>query len=423
MSDPQKTALFLAGGGARAAYQVGVLQAIFSLLTEQGWPVRKNPFHVVCGTSAGAINATAFACRADNFEESVTHLLQIWRALEVEQVYRADSMGVLRSGARWLSLLSFGWLLRQWHARPPSSLLDNSPLVNLLHTMLDLPRLDEALARGVLDALAVSASSYTAGRHVTFYQSARVIAPWHRAQRMSVPQQIGVDHLLASAAIPLIFPAVPLYCNDRREYFGDGSIREVAPISPAIHLGATKILVIGSGHVGSTERNFAEYGGYPSLAQIAGHAMSSIFLDGLSVDLERIMRINATLSLLTPQQQHQTPLRPIRLLAITPSVPLDSLASRHVGSLPLPIRTLLSTIGATERRGGALASYLLFEGSYTRSLIELGYADALSRRGEIMRFFDMSSDEEIVFKNEISQEELHKYKDFSAYAPSQSEVS
>jgi NTE family protein len=423
MSDPQKTALFLAGGGARAAYQVGVLQAIFFLLTEQGWPVRKNPFHVVCGTSAGAINATAFACRADNFEESVTHLLQIWRALEVEQVYRADSMGVLRSGARWLSLLSFGWLLRQWHARPPSSLLDNSPLVNLLHTMLDLPRLDEALARGVLDALAVSASSYTAGRHVTFYQSARVIAPWHRAQRMSVPQQIGVDHLLASAAIPLIFPAVPLYCNDRREYFGDGSIREVAPISPAIHLGATKILVIGSGHVGSTERNFAEYGGYPSLAQIAGHAMSSIFLDGLSVDLERIMRINATLSLLTPQQRHQTPLRPIRLLAITPSVPLDSLASRHVGSLPLPIRTLLSTIGATERRGGALASYLLFEGSYTRSLIELGYADALSRRGEIMRFFDMSSDEEIVFKNEISQEELHKYKDFSAYAPSQSEVS
>ena len=407
MSEPQKTALFLAGGGARAAYQVGVLQAVFSLLSEHGWPARQNPFEIICGTSAGAINATAFACRADNFEESVTHLLHIWRELEVEQVYRADSIGVLRSGARWLSLLSFGWLLRKWHTQPPNSLLDNSPLVGLLHKLLDLPRLDQALASGVLDALAVSASSYTAGRHVTFYQSARVIPSWHRAQRMSVQQQIGVDHLLASSAIPLIFPAVPLYCNERCEYFGDGSIREVAPVSPAIHLGASKILVIGSGHAGGAQRNFAEYSGYPSLAQIAGHAMSSIFLDGLSVDLERMMRINATLGLLTTEQRQQTSLRPVKLLAITPSVPLDSLASRHVGSLPLPIRTLLSTIGATERRGGALASYLLFEGSYTQSLIELGRIDTLSRRDEVLAFFDIDTASKKVVKVQVIDEVLH----------------
>ncbi len=406
MSEPQKTALFLAGGGARAAYQIGVLQAILSLLSEYGWSARQNPFEIICGTSAGAINATALACRADDFEESVTHLLHIWRNLEVEQVYRADSIGVLRSGARWLSLLSFGWLLRKWHAQPPNSLLDNAPLVGLLHKMLDLPRLDQALNSGVLDALAVSASSYTGGSHVTFYQSARAIPSWRRAQRMSVQQQIGVDHLLASAAIPLIFPAVPLYCNDRCEYFGDGSIREVAPVSPAIHLGATKILVIGSGHVGGPQRNFAEYSGYPSLAQIAGHAMSSIFLDGLSVDLERIMRINGTLSLLTPEQRRQTPLRQVNLLAITPSVPLDSLASRHVGSLPLPIRTLLSTIGATERRGGALASYLLFEASYTRSLIELGQIDTLSRREEVLRFFDMNTTIKVISKIKQTDEIL-----------------
>ena len=406
MSEPQKTALFLAGGGARAAYQIGVLQAILSLLSEYGWSARQNPFEIICGTSAGAINATALACRADDFEESITHLLRIWRNLEVEQVYRADSIGVLRSGARWLSLLSFGWLLRKWHAQPPNSLLDNAPLVGLLHKMLDLPRLDQALSSGVLDALAVSASSYTGGSHVTFYQSARAIPPWRRAQRMSVQQQIGVDHLLASAAIPLIFPAVPLYCNDRCEYFGDGSIREVAPVSPAIHLGATKILVIGSGHVGGPQRNFAEYSGYPSLAQIAGHAMSSIFLDGLSVDLERIMRINGTLSLLTPEQRRQTPLRQVNLLAITPSVPLDSLASRHVGSLPLPIRTLLSTIGATERRGGALASYLLFEASYTRSLIELGQIDTLSRRDEVLRFFDINTTIKVMSKIKHSDEIL-----------------
>ena len=407
MSEPQKTALFLAGGGARAAYQVGVLQAILSLLSEHGWPARQTPFEIICGTSAGAINATALACRADHFEESVTHLLGIWRNLEVEQVYRADSIGVLRSGARWLSLLSFGWLLRKWHAQPPNSLLDNSPLVDLLHKMLDLPRLDQALNSGVLDALAVSASSYTGGSHVTFYQSARAIPSWRRAQRMSVQQQIGVDQLLASAAIPLIFPAVPLFCNDRCEYFGDGSIREVAPVSPAIHLGATKILVIGSGHVGGPQRNFAEYSGYPSLAQIAGHAMSSIFLDGLSVDLERIMRINGTLSLLTPEQRRQTPLRQVNLLAITPSVPLDSLASRHVGSLPVPIRTLLSTIGATERRGGALASYLLFEASYTRSLIELGQIDTLSRRDEVLSFFDVNTTTKVISKRKHTEEILH----------------
>ena len=393
MSSAPKTGLFLAGGGARAAYQVGVLQAILSLLSECGWPARKNPFDIVCGTSAGAINATAFACRADDFENSVTHLVNIWRQLEVEQVYRADSIGVIRSGARWLSLLSFGWLLRKWHAQPPNSLLDNSPLVGLLHKMLDLPRLDAALDAGHLTALAVSASSYTAGRHVIFYQSGPEIPPWSRMQRISVPQQIGVDHLLASSAIPLIFPAVPLYCGDRCEYFGDGSMREVAPISPAIHLGADKMLVIGAGNIGGPERSFAEFSGYPSLAQIAGHAMSSIFLDGLSVDIERMTRINRTLSLLTPEQRQQTALRPVQMLAITPSQPLDSIASRHVGSLPLPMRTMLSAIGATERRGAALASYLLFESTYTRSLIELGQIDTLNRRDEVLRFFGINESE------------------------------
>lgn len=390
MSSPQRIAVFLTGGGARAAYQVGVLQAIFSLLSESGWPARKNPFDIVCGTSAGAINATALASCADDFEESITQLIGVWRELRVDQIYRADSISVIRSGARWLSLLSFGWLLRQWHAQPPNSLLDNSPLVGLLHKMLDLPRLDAALDAGHLTALAISASSYTAGRHVTFYQSREAVPAWSRAQRISVPQQIGVDHLLASSAIPLIFPAVPLYCGDRCEYFGDGSMREVAPISPAIHLGAGKVLVIGAGSAGGAQRRFDEFSGYPSLAQIAGHAMSSIFLDGLSVDVERMSRINHTLGMLTPEQLQKTSLRPIELLVITPSQPLDSIASKHVGSLPLPIRSLLSAIGATERRGAALASYLLFEASYTRSLIELGQIDTLNRRDEVLRFFGVN---------------------------------
>jgi NTE family protein len=314
-------------------------------------------------------------------------LLEFWQHCTVEQVYRADSLGVIRSGAKWLSLLSFGWLLRKWHTSPPSALLDNTPLVTILHRLLDLPRLDRALSTGALQALAVTASSYTEGRHLTFYQAANAVEPWQRTQRLAIHAQIGVEHLLASSAIPLIFPAVPIYCDQRREYFGDGSMRQLAPISPAIHLGANKVLVIGAGRLSEPPPKLTGTAPYPSLAQIAGHAMSSIFLDGLAVDIERLQRINQTLALLNEEQRKKTPLRPIEMLMISPSERLDDIASRHVGSLPLPIRTLLAGIGATEVRGSALASYLLFEASYTRELIDLGWKDAMTRKLDVLAFF------------------------------------
>jgi NTE family protein len=383
----QKTGLILTGGGARAAYQVGVLQAISQILWEAGWPPARNPFDIICGTSAGAMNATALACRADNFGEGVQKLLDVWENIAVEQVYRADSLGVLRSGARWLSLLSFGWLLRKWRAAPPASLLDNTPLVGLLHRMLDLPRLDAAMSEGLLHALAVTASSYTVGNHITFYQTAADIAPWVRMQRIALQDQIGVEHLLASSAIPFIFPAVPLYLGGHREYCGDGSMRQLAPISPAIHLGATKVLVVGAGRLTEPPRNASESARYPSLAQIAGHAMSSIFLDSLAVDIERLNRINLTLSMLPQEYLDKTPLKPVDLLVIAPSERLDDIASRHIASLPAPIRTLLSGIGATETRGAALASYLLFEPSYTCELIQLGQRDTQARKADVLAFF------------------------------------
>jgi len=387
VGDKNKIGLLLTGGGARAAYQVGVLQAVQEILQEAGWTAQKSPFDIICGTSAGAINATALACRADNFAEGVGKLLAVWENFAAEQVYRADSLGVLRSGARWLSLMSFGWLLRAWHANPPSSLLNNTPLVSLLHRMLDLPRLDAALASGDLQALAVTASSYTAGHHITFYQSAAEIAPWKRSQRVALQTQIGVEHLLASSAIPLIFPATPIYCNGQREYFGDGSMRQLAPISPAIHLGADKVLVIGAGRLVEPAPKAPVAATYPSLAQIAGHALSSIFLDSLAVDIERLNRINNTLSFLPEEHRRKTTLRPIEMLIIAPSERLDDIASRHVGSLPLPIRTLLRGIGATEVRGAALASYLLFEASYTSELIRLGWKDTQARRDDVLAFF------------------------------------
>jgi NTE family protein len=384
----QKTGLILSGGGARAAYQAGVLQAISRILGEAGWPAARNPFAIVCGTSAGAINATGLACRADHFGDAVAALVETWKSIAVRQVYRADSLAVLRSGARWLSLLSFGWLLRKWHAAPPNSLLDNTPLVGLLHRMLDLPRLDAALAAGHLDALAVTASSYSGGKHLTFYQSARPVAPWRRHQRLALAEQIGVEHLLASSALPFIFPAVPLYLEGRLEYCGDGSMRQLAPISPAIHLGATRVLVVGAGRMNEAATAAAARVRYPSLAQIAGHALSSIFLDGLAADIERLDRINQTLAMLPSELARRTPLRQVALLVIAPSERLDDIAVRHTHKLPAPVRTLLAGIGATEARGAALASYLLFDAGYTGELMALGSRDAHARRRDVLEFFD-----------------------------------
>ena len=387
-STDKKTGLILTGGGARAAYQVGVLNALSMILMESGWPAHRNPFQIICGTSAGAINATALACRADDFGEGVRELMSVWSNFRVEQVYRADTLGVIRSGARWLSLFSFGWLLRKWRANPPNSLLDNTPLVTMLHRLLDLPRLDDALSNGTLHALAVTASSYTGGQHLTFYQSMQEIEPWRRTQRGAIRDQIGVEHLLASSAIPFIFPAIPIFYEGRREYFGDGSMRQIAPISPAIHLGSSKILVIGAGRMGERSEAPTELAQYPSLAQVAGHALSSIFLDGLAADIERTNRVNQTLSILTPEQRAKMPLRPIEVLVISPSERIDEIASRHVNSLPRPVRVMLGGIGATEVRGAALASYLLFEQSFTRELISLGERDTYAMRDQVLAFFE-----------------------------------
>ena len=406
MGEKKKTGLVLTGGGARAAYQVGVLDGVSSILHEAGWQPERNPYDIICGTSAGALNATALACHADNFAEGLAMVLRVWEHFAVDQVYRADSLGVMRSGAKWLSLLSFGWLLRKWRAHPPNALLDNTPLVTLLNRMLNFPRLDAALLEGTLHALAVTASSYTAGKHITFFQSEAEIQPWERSQRIALRSQIGVEHLLASSAIPLIFPATPIYCNGRREYFGDGSMRQLAPISPAIHLGADKVLVIGAGRLNEQVRDTSEFAQYPSLAQIVGHALSSIFLDSLAVDIERMTRVNLTLSVLTEEQRMRTALRPIDMLIISPSERLDEIASRHVGSLPRPIRMLLGGIGATEVRGAALASYLLFEASYTGELIQLGRKDALARRSDVLAFFGPAHKLELQPNREVTEATL-----------------
>ncbi|MNX70931.1 Patatin-like phospholipase [compost metagenome] len=383
--------LVLTGGGARAAYQVGVLSAIMELL-DPDWQSRfRNPFDIICGTSAGAINAAALACRADRPHLGVRRIRRLWSSLNTDMIYRADAPGLIRTGVRWLGLLSLGWMYSGLTRKRPQSLLDNSPMEALLGRVLNFDHLRANLEGGALSALAITASGYTSGEHLTFYQAHAPIEPWHRYLRLAIPTPISIDHLMASSSIPFVFPARQVQVHGKGEWCGDGSMRQLAPISPAIHLGAHRVMVIGTGFRDDTHpENREDSPPYPSLAQVGGHALSSIFLDGLSVDVERLERINALMEHATPDGV-QVNVRRIQVLTITPSQSLDTMALEHLQDMPAQARALFRVLGVSSDPGrpggGALMSYLLFESSYTKRLIELGYADTMQRNDEVIAFF------------------------------------
>lgn len=381
MSGEQKIGLILTGGGARAAYQVGVLKAISEFTPRQS-PV---PFQIICGTSAGALNAVTLAVSARHFRKAVQYLLNIWNNARVEDIYRADPIGVLSNSGRWLAGLFLSGLGSNRLNRV--SLLDNTPLATFLKKTLPCEKIQESIDNGNLYALSITASGYGSGHSVTFYQGAEDIKPWQRARRLGVPTKIDISHLLASSAIPFLFPAVHIH----REYFGDGSMRQIAPISSALHLGADRVLVVGVGHAAKDEARRTHMDEYPSLAQIAGHALDSIFLDSMEVDLERLHRINRTVSLLPDAVRSNISLRHVDVLVISPSQPLEKVAERHISHLPWTIRLLLRSVGVLRRSGANLVSYLLFEQSYCRALIELGYQDALKQKEEILKFLALET--------------------------------
>lgn len=384
--------LILTGGGARGAYQAGVLSGVIELLNPEHSPHFTSPFSIICGTSAGAINAAAYACHAENPHAAVDGMLRMWANLRTGMVYHADPLRLLRTGIRWFGMLAAGWMLPSMRSHQPHSLLDNEPLGELLGGVLDFDQLERNLANGVLDALAITASGYSTGEHITFYQSHGGIKPWRRSLRRAVPAHIGVDHLLASSAIPFVFPAKAMLVHGHTEWCGDGSMRHLAPISPAIHLGAEKIFVVGTSYRDETHPERRSHDPlYPSLAQIGGHVLFSIFQDTVASDFESMERVNGLLAQLPPNGLKSQSLRPVSTLAITPSRSLDELAMAHLREMPRAARTLFAVLGVSSRSGNragaALISYLLFEGSYTQALIELGRADSMSRAEEVHAFF------------------------------------
>lgn len=370
--------LVLPGGGARAAYQVGVLRALADLL-----PARSpNPFPVITGTSAGAINATELAIHAERFRIATVNLERVWRNFQVGHVFRADIVSTLRSGLHWmLAGLSGGWLLP-----PPKSLFDNAPLRELLHANFDFDGIGRSIQAGHLKALAIAAAGYSSGRSVTFFEGASDCESWYRVRRSGESAKITLDHLMASVAVPFLFP--PVMMND--EYFGDGSMRQSTPFSSAIRLGADRLLVVGTRNDRSNNRRVAPRS--PSFGQIFGYMLDGLFSDGLYSDLERLNQINDLIRNVGSVRTAQSVLKPVDLMVILPSRDLSEIARAHADSLPRTLRALLRTMGAMNPGGGELMSYLMFQGSFTRELIALGYKDAMDRSGELIEFLGGNRD-------------------------------
>ncbi|MGQ9425349.1 patatin-like phospholipase family protein [Gilvimarinus sp. F26214L] len=376
-----KNALILSGGGARAAYQVGVLSAVKDILPASA----HNPFPIICGTSAGAINALALSTHSGSFREAVADLYSIWGNIAIERIFKTGWLELGRS----LAELG-GSLFNQGAGRErPISLLDNEPLREFLLETIRFANIQKGIEAGDLEAVAVTAMGYSSGETVSFFQGRPNLQGWRRHRRVGVASELTIDHLLASSAIPTIFPTVKI----NREYFGDGAMRQLAPISPALHLGADSVFVIGV----SSNRNPAHWQRRrvrarrsPSMGQIIGHMFNSAFIDSLEGDIEHLERINMLLEKIEGDVYTDSGvrLRPVKTLVISPSKELDKIAGRKIRYLPKSMRFFLGATGATARGGGsAAASYLLFAKPFCDELMELGYQDAMWEKDAIQEFF------------------------------------
>ncbi len=374
-----KPALVLSGGGARAAYQVGVLKALAEILPDGAG----NPFPIICGTSAGAINAVTLAAYEGSFRDAVAELESIWRSLDPGSVYRYGWWEVLRGAGRVAgSLFNQGVGLDR-----PIALLDNSPLRELIEKNVHFEKLDRAIARGDLDAISITAMGYGSGRSVAFFQGKTDLRGWRRYRRIGRPALLNADHLMASSAIPTLFPTTKI----EHEYFGDGALRQLSPISPALHLGADRVFIIGvSGNRARKGIEAPRTRHSPSIAQVIGQMLNSAFVDSLEGDIEHLERINRLVAMIPPERRaaEGIPLRHVSNLVIWPSEELDKIAGRKVRYLPSSLRLFLRSTGATTSGGGAAAaSYLLFAQPFVDEVIALGYRDAMWEASAMRAFF------------------------------------
>ncbi|MEH6343752.1 MAG: patatin-like phospholipase family protein [Bermanella sp.] len=372
----KKVGLVLSGGGARAAYQVGVLKAISRLLPNE----HGNPFDIISGTSAGAINAVALASYAGHYRLGIRQLERIWKNFSCDQVFHSNFTSVFS----W-SMKFFMNTLFNYKAGEPVSLLDNTPLKQLLKKFISFDNIQKAIDNKDLHALSVTASGYSTGESVSFFQGHNSLKNWQRLRRIGVRSRINLNHLLASSAIPTVFPAVKI----NREFFGDGAIRQLAPISPVLHLGANKILVIGVSGDNHKRKPREIMTQYPSMGKIMNHMFNAAFLDSMESDVERLTRINNTISKIPDEiiLAQGIPLRPVELLEISPSESIDDIAARHARELPRSLRLFFKTNTLGQKSNSGVLSYLLFERGFCRDLIQHGYEDAMKQKEEILRFF------------------------------------
>jgi NTE family protein len=377
MSHPN-IGLVLSGGGARAAYQAGVLAAIMRMLP----PGAPSPFRIICGTSAGALNAALLAAHADDFQVGVRRIIDTWASLRASSVHCTDPAVVARGVARWVWALVGG----SSRGRAPS-LLDNSPLRELVQRLVDFSAVRSAIRNGHLDALCVTASSYDRGRSVSFFEGHARLRPWSRVRRAGVRATLGPEHLLASSALPLIYP--PERIGD--EHFGDGAMQQLAPLSPALQLGADRVLVVGVVQAADPLAIGADAPSHPSFSQIGDHLLDAVFTETLEMDLERLRRVNETLALIPASVRARNGMnwRPVDALVVTPSKSFGPATARHAHQLPPAIRVLLRALGAMREGRTTVLSYLLTEGCYCGALMRQGFRDASARRDDIRRFLDL----------------------------------
>lgn len=369
--------LVLPGGGARCAYQVGVLKAIAEMAPRGA----ANPFPVISGTSAGAVNGVVLATRARRFQHALTDLERVWANFQTHHVFRSDSKTMVKGALQWLTAFGSAGLL----GTDPRSLLDNEPFRNLLKRHVKFTHIQDSIDRGHLDAIAITAAGYGSARSISFFQGKEGLETWTRVRRRGQRTDITLDHVMASIAAPLIFPPVLM----GREYFGDGAMRQATPLSPAVRLGAKRLLVIGiRNEEQDPEPAPDQVIPHPSLGRIAGYMLDALLMDGLSSDLERLMRINEIVNEQPGRKLHGdvANLKAIDALIIYPSQDVREIALRYVDEMPKSVRILMRMLGAMNYGGRQLVSYLLFESGYTQALIKLGYDDAVRRREELLNF-------------------------------------